>query len=479
MTTATRPRVPRGIEYNLGFFVRLGLLLGVLGGIGAATLPAIPILGYGLLAHHDSITSYVAWLFGWCQHSELVSEGIYGCGQYGLPVPLFEPAVVMQRVLGLVGLGRPPKVTVDYVVAIIASLILLHFVVISVTLIIYILRKVIGYMQARLGPMRVGPKGILQTLIDAVKLLAKEDTIPGTADKVMFTLAPVVVFIPALLVYVVVPFGDSKGFIARDLNIGILYVVAMSSITVIGIILAGWASDNKYALFGAMRAAAQLVSYEVPGVLVVLGPVIMAGSLGMRDIILAQKGGVTEWFIWSPVPLVGFLVYLISSLAETNITPFDLPEAESELVSGYNVEYSGMKFGLFFLAEFANSFTVCFVAAALFLGGWYAPPVFKLAAGLTLALSVGLCWIELPFLLRWALAASALAVCLGMPDHGWGSLYWMMLKASGLQFLTMWIRATYPRVRVDQLMEFAWKGLIPISLVYLAAVGLWAAINQK
>jgi NADH-quinone oxidoreductase subunit H len=297
-------------------------------------------------------------------------------------------------------------------------------------------------MQFRLGPRRVGFHGAGQTLADAIKLMVKEDIIPTKADRWIFTIAPILVFVPAYMIYIVVPWGNGNSFIARDLNIGILYVVAITSIAVVGIIMAGWASDNKYALLGAMRSAAQLVSYEVPGVLVVLGPVILAGSLSMQQIVGAQGNILTDWFWFKPwgFGVLGFLAYFISALAETNTTPFDLPEADSELVAGYNTEYSGMKFAFFFLAEFSNNFAICGIAATLFFGGWRAP---------------------LPFL----------------PDQGWFGVAWFFLKASVGVFVFMWIRATYPRVRVDQLMEFAWKFVVPLAIVYVMVVAFLVCIG--
>jgi len=238
---------------------------------------------------------------------------------------------------------------------------------------IYGLRKVMAAMQSRIGPNRVGPQGLLQTPADAVKLLHKEDVIPRGADKWIFTLAPVLVFVPAYMVYVVIPFG--KGLVASDLNIGILYISAITSIAVIGIVMAGWASNNKWSLLGAFRAAAQLVSYEVPLVLAFCVPVLLAGTLSLEEIVTSQAGGVGGWLIFRAWGLgaLAFAVYMVAGLAEANLTPFDIMEAESELVAGFNTEYSGMKFALFFLAEFAAGFTLAALAVTLFFGGWQAP----------------------------------------------------------------------------------------------------------
>lgn len=331
------------------------------------------------------------------------------------------------------GVGLPLS-SVDWIVAIVVAAVLLAFTLTSVLIIVYVLRKLLGKIQARLGPMRTGKKGWAQTIADAVKLLIKEDVVPTKADRWVFLVAPIMVFVPAYMVYVVVPFGEGNRFIAKDLNIGILYIIAISSVNVIGIILAGWASDNKYSLLGGMRSAAQLVSYEVPQALAVLGPVMMAGSLSMQNIVLAQSGGLFNWFIFRPLPFLGFLIFFIASMAEINHVPFDLPEGESELVAGFNVEYSGMKFAFFFLAEFAASFTICAIAVTLFFGGWSSPIPHVLSSG------------------------------------GW-TVAWFFLKSSALLFVLMWMRATYPRVRVDQLMEFGWKLLIPLALLNLLIVG--------
>ncbi len=331
------------------------------------------------------------------------------------------------------------------------AVVVLSFVLFSVLYMIYGLRKVMGFIQARIGPNRVGPQGLLQTVADALKLLQKEDVIPEGADKWLFTIAPAIVFIPAYLVYVVMPFGD--GLIARDLNIGIIYVSAITSIAVIGVIIAGWASNNKWSLLGAFRAAAQLVAYEVPMILAICIPVVFAGTLRMQGIVEAQSGYymgfIPKWFILSGygIPAIAAFIYLAAGLAEINHTPFDIMEAESELVAGFNVEYSGMKFALFFLEEFAASFTISAIAVTLFFGGWNPP---------------------LPFLgAQFMPAPGQHASLLWMGI----SLFWFLAKSIGLVVTLMWIRATWPRVRVDQLMNFGWKVLIPIGLVLLLAAG--------
>ncbi|MFA0753019.1 MAG: hypothetical protein IMHGJWDQ_000787 [Candidatus Fervidibacter sp.] len=327
--------------------------------------------------------------------------------------------------------------------ALVDAFIIFNFVMLSVLVLVYAFRKVIGFIQARLGPRYTGPRGMLQTLADAIKLLGKEDIIPFAADRVTFNLAPLLVFLPAFLVYLVIPFGDPRvGLQVRDLNIGILYLVAITSITVIGIVTAGWASGNKWAVLGAMRSGAQLISYEVPMTLAVLVPVLLAGSLRLSEIVENQGEWFWQWHVFHLFPLgfLSFLVYFVCALAETNQTPFDLPEAESELVAGYHVEYSGMKFALFFLAEFGNTVAISAIATHLFLGGWKAPA---------------------PFL----------------PDTGFWSMVWFFLKVSAIVFLTMWVRGTLPRVRIDQLMELGWKVLFPAGLACVTMVGSLIAIR--
>ena len=327
---------------------------------------------------------------------------------------------------------------------ILIAAIILGFILFAVLYIIWGLRRVMGFIQSRIGPNRVGPQGIFQTIADALKLLQKEDVIPQGADRWLFTLAPIIVFVPAYLAYVVIPFGD--GLSAKDLNIGIVYVSAITSIAVIGIIIGGWASNNKWSLLGAFRAAAQLVAYEVPMVLALCVPVLFAGSLSMQEIVRAQGGYtlgfIPHWFIFSGwgLPALAFLIYLAAGLAEINHTPFDIMEAESELVAGFNVEYSGMKFALFFLEEFAASFTLAAIAVTLFLGGWQPP---------------------LPFL-GAQLTGFAFQIV---------SLFWFLAKSAAMVLVLMWIRATWPRVRVDQLMNFGWKVMIPAGLCVLLAAG--------
>jgi NADH-quinone oxidoreductase subunit H len=287
-------------------------------------------------------------------------------------------------------------------------------------------RRIVGFMQGRLGPNRVGPAGLLQAIADAIKLLTKEALIPREADRISFFLAPLVVVVPSLMVWAVIPWGP--GLNVADLNIGVLYILALGALPTIGILMAGWGSANKYALLGGMRAAAQLISYEIPMVLIMMVPVMLAGTMSLRGIVEEQTD---LWFILAlPIGPISLLLFLISGIAEVNRSPFDLPEAESEIVAGFHTEYSGMGFALFFLAEYANSFAVSALAATLFLGGWLGPFL-------------------PPFI-------------------------WFFLKAYLVFFVLVWVRSTLPRVRYDQLMRVAWKVALPAALftVGLTAVQL-------
>lgn len=284
-------------------------------------------------------------------------------------------------------------------------------------------RKIAGHIQQRFGPMRTGWHGWYQTAMDGLKLLQKEDIRVDTRDRAVFFWAPVVCFVAAFLAYVVMPFG--KGLIVADLNIGILYIMAVTTFTVISLLMAGWGSNNKYALLGGMRSAAQVVSYEVPMVVSILAVVLYVGSLSMVDIVQSQSGSIFNWFIFRiPFGPIAFLTYIVAATAEANRTPFDIPEAEQELVAGFNIEYSGMKFAMFFLAEFINLFTVSAIATTLFFGGW----------------------LGFAFIPSWL---------------------WFLLKTFGIVLFLMLVRWTYPRLRVDQLMEFAWKFLVPVSFANL------------
>jgi len=285
-------------------------------------------------------------------------------------------------------------------------------------------RKLAGYIQYRPGPNRLGPKGWFQTIADALKLLTKEDVVPEEADKSVHLLAPVFIFVPTVLALAVIPFG--KGMTAVDLDLGIFYLLAVSSLTTLPIFMAGWGSNNKYSLLGAMRAVSQMVSYEVPLVFSLLGVILITGTLKLSGIVEAQSN---VWFV--VLQPVAFLIYIIAATAETNRAPFDLPEGESELTAGIYTEYSGMKWALFFLAEYCNLFVVSAVGVTMFLGGWQGP--------------------ILP---------------------GW---VWFIIKTHLLFSFFIWIRWTFPRIRIDHLMHFGWKLLVPLSLanVFVTGIGVY------
>ncbi|WNS75264.1 NADH-quinone oxidoreductase subunit NuoH [Bacillus sp. DTU_2020_1000418_1_SI_GHA_SEK_038] len=287
-------------------------------------------------------------------------------------------------------------------------------------------RKVMGYMQMRHGPNQVGGRwGLLQTVADVLKLLLKEDIIPKLADRPLFIIAPVIAFAPSFMVLAAIPFTDKFQF--ADIGVGLLYYIAVSGITTVGIVTGAWASNNKYALLGGMRAAAQMISYEIPLVMSVVGVILLSGSLNLNDIVDAQRNG---WFIiWQPI---AFIVFFIASVAELNRVPFDLPESESELISGFHVEYSGFRWAFFMLAEYVYLFAMAALTTVLFLGGW----------------------LPLPFL---GFIPGAI---------------WFALKFTLVIFILLWFRSTFPRVRADQLMEFGWKVLLPIALanIFLTAL---------
>jgi len=324
------------------------------------------------------------------------------------------------------------------------------YIAVFALLAIWLERKVSAHMQDRLGPMETGGwHGWSQTLADLMKLLLKEDIIPTAADNFLFRVAPYVVFVGSFAAWAVLPFAAN--LIGTDINIGVFYLVAVSSTVVIGILMAGWASNNKWAMYGAMRSAAQMVSYEIPIALSLLVPILLAGSLSMQDLVKIQAGGFWHWTVLRnfPFPFIAFVIYFWASLAEVNRTPFDIPEAESELVAGYHVEYSGMRFAMFFLSEYANMFLVSGVVTAVFLGGWHAP-----------------------------LAALEIAVETSVLGHAIVGAAWFSVKAISLVLLQMWLRWTLPRLRVDQLMHICWKVFLPFSFVNVLLVSLWAALSR-
>ena len=299
----------------------------------------------------------------------------------------------------------------------------------AVAYLTYAERKVIGYMQVRIGPNRVGFKGLLQPIADALKLLMKEIIIPAGANRVIFVLAPVLTIAPALAAWAVMPF--SPELVLADIDASLLYVMAITSMGVYGVVMAGWASNSKYAFIGSMRSAAQIVSYEIAMGFALVGVLLAAQSLNLVDIVNGQKGGLHHWYFLPLLPL--FLVYLISGVAETNRAPFDVAEGESEIVAGFHVEYSGMAFAVFFLAEYANMVLIAALTALMFLGGWLPPVEFA------------------PF--TWV-----------------PGFIWLLLKIAFVLFLFLWFRATFPRYRYDQIMRLGWKVFIPVTLIWLVVM---------
>jgi NADH-quinone oxidoreductase subunit H len=311
----------------------------------------------------------------------------------------------------------------------------------------YAERKVIGYMQVRLGPNRVGFKGLLQPFADVIKLLLKEVVIPSSSNRYLFLIAPVLTLTPAFAVWAVIPFAE--GWMLANINAGLLFVLALSSLGVYGIILAGWASNSKYAMLSALRVGAQMVSYEIAMGFALVGVLMASSSLNLADIVHAQSGSIFDWFIW---PLFGlFLVYFISGVAETNRAPFDVAEGESEIVAGFHVEYSGVAFALFFLAEYANMILISALTSLMFLGGWLSP--FQGLTFLTQIPVLGLFF-----------------------DNG---IHWFLIKTCFFIFLYLWFRATFPRYRYDQIMRLGWKVLIPVTIVWLFAEGVAVALGWQ
>ena len=322
----------------------------------------------------------------------------------------------------------------------VVALILFISVILTMAFLTLAERRVIGSIQARIGPNRVGPGGLLQPFADVLKLMLKEIVIPTASNKFLFLIAPLLAVIPALAAWAVVPLWP--GFVAADINAGLLYLLALSSAGVYGVILAGWATNSKYAFLGAMRAAAQMVAYEIAMGFALVGVVMAAGSLNLGDIIEKQAGGHFSYFFWWMIPL--FAVYFISGVAETNRAPFDVVEGESEIVAGFHVEYSGMAFAVFFVAEYVNMILISALTSIFFFGGWLSP--FE-------------SWSFLPDLLRA------------------GGFHWLFLKISFFLFCYLWFRATFPRYRYDQIMRLGWKVFIPVTLVWLAVLGAFFAYD--
>lgn len=304
-------------------------------------------------------------------------------------------------------------------------------------------RKVIGFIQVRIGPNRVGPRGLGQPLADALKLLQKEVIVPSAANRFLFILGPLLTLAPALVAWAVLPFN--AGWVVSNINAGVLFLFAMTSLGIYGILISGWASNSKYSFFGAMRSAAQMVSYEIALGFVLVGVLLAAGSMNLSEIVVKQTGGIWHWY-WLPLlPL--FIVYWIAGVAETNRAPFDVAEGESEIVAGFHVEYSGMGFALFFLAEYANMMLVSGVAAVFFLGGWLSP--FQGIPGLETAFA----WVP--------------------------GIIWLFLKMAFFLYLYIWMRATFPRYRYDQIMHLGWKVLIPVTLVWLVLESVFIQLINK
>ncbi len=303
-------------------------------------------------------------------------------------------------------------------------------VILGVAYLTFAERKLIGYMQMRVGPNRVGPRGWLQPIADVLKLLLKEIIVPTNANRFLFIIAPVLTLAPALVAWAVMPFTDT--LVLANIDASLLFILALTSMGVYGVIIAGWASNSKYAFLGSLRSAAQIVSYEIAMGFALVGVLMAAQSLNLREIVLQQQGGLHQWYLWPLFPL--FMVFFIAGVAETNRAPFDVAEGESEIVAGFHVEYSGMTFALFFLAEYANMILISALTATLFLGGWYPP--FDVA----------------PF--TWIPGVA-----------------WLVIKVCVVLFFFLWFRATFPRYRYDQIMRLGWKVFIPITLVWIVVIG--------
>ncbi|REJ35370.1 MAG: NADH-quinone oxidoreductase subunit NuoH [Bacillota bacterium] len=313
----------------------------------------------------------------------------------------------------------------NIIMGVLKSLIIIVFLAVSALILVLMERKVAGRIQNRPGPNRLGPGGMFQTFADAIKLVSKEDVVPSGADKAVYILAPLVIFAASVALWVVIPFGPN--LVVQDLNIGLIYLAAVTGINVLAFLMAGWSSNNKWSLIGSMRSAAQLVSYEIPLVLTLVAVGMMAGSLRLGDVVAAQQGGIQNWFVFPQI--IGFIVFVVAGMAEANRKPFDLPEGESELVAGYNTEYSGFRWAVFFLAEYANLIVFSALATTFFLGGPSGP--------------------LLP------------------------PIVWFFIKTYAVIFVTMWIGWTLPRIRIDHLMNLGWYVLIPLALINLGWTGLY------
>jgi NADH-quinone oxidoreductase subunit H len=377
----------------------------------------------------------------------------------------------------------------------VAATVVLVMTIPTAFLIIYMEMKIIAQMNLRIGPDRVGPAGSALSVVHGLKVLMKEDFTPTGADPVVFTWAPVVVYLASVMTLLVIPFAP--GLFGQDLNLGLLYFFAIGGLSVVGLLMGGWSSYNKYSLLGGLRAAAQVISYEIPLTLSVVGLILLAGTMSLNQIVLNQSGWFTDWYVWQQ-PL-GALIFFIAATAEANRTPFDLTEADSEIVAGFATEYSGMRFGFFFFAEYVNVFIISALTVTLFFGGWNAPfpwpwpievPIDLVSAGIGLLLFIGIVPVVLtlafaaPFWvassrIKWwqaliagfLLANVFIVLLLGAWAYiglDWvAGILWFMLKTYIFVFTFVWMRATLPRVRIDQLMDFAWKWLLPAALLNL------------
>lgn len=336
-------------------------------------------------------------------------------------------------------LGAAPLALQNVTVITVQILVVTVCVILAVAFSTYFERKIIGHMQGRMGPNRVGPLGLLQPFADVIKLLLKEVVIPTRSNRFLFVIAPLLSIVPALATWAVIPLTDT--FVIADINAGLLYVLALTSMGVYGVILAGWATNSKYAFLGAMRSAAQIVAYEIAMGFALVGVLMAGGSLNLGEIVQAQSGGFSQWFLIPLLPL--FIVYFISGVAETNRAPFDVAEGESEIVAGFHVEYSGVAFAVFFLAEYANMILISALTSIFFLGGWASP--FE----------------------GWAFLGDG--SLLRVP-----SFFWLFVKISFFMFTLFWLRATFPRYRYDQIMRLGWKVFIPVTILWIAVEGVMA-----
>ncbi|NTW98179.1 MAG: NADH-quinone oxidoreductase subunit NuoH [Oscillochloris sp.] len=377
--------------------------------------------------------------------------------------------VINQLINTTFGLGWPGWIIslISYLLVATILFLLAPFQMLFLT---YFERRAIAQMQDRVGPNRVGPQGMFQPVADGVKMFTKEDIVPAAADQWVHLIAPCVVVAPTMFMFAVVPWGP--GMVPVDLNIGLLFFFAISSVSAVGLMAAGWASNNKFALLGAMRAVAQMVSYEIPAVLSLLAIVLVTGSLSIVDLINYQGGffissrdmaGVPEWglgwFVFTPVGFLAFIAFFIAALAEGERTPFDIPEADSEIVAGYMTEYSGMKFGLFYLAQYVLNFLLCAITAVIFFGGWQGPGISWLYDQAITPANPGGGWIF-----------NVLAGALGV--------FYFLAKTYFFFFVMVWVRGAYARLRIDQLMDFGWKFLIPLTLVNVLSATVWVGLTK-